>query len=605
MSDQPEGSGAVAPTTVAPLTETSGSAAVAPASEVSSPPPTSNEGSPPPPPTEEQKKVAGEGGAVGGTEPKTGTGTEPNPKAPSDEMAKLVDALGKTVVKEGTDTVTKEGAGKAATGAATATGAGKVAKKPTKLPIKSKAQRGPTAPSASVSNNQNPQGGTGGMGGSGGMMGMMGVPMSSMSTNNVDLPFLKNKLIQELSAYNITDDRDMIISIIRSSDYIKELRRSLHQPTFFQDGVQDFIDGIQDKILKFPEKWKTEFTQSENTSTLNELFHNMLKKYKDSVDEGGDMNTTDLYSLYQISNNAQNCGSSSPPPPPHQSSNNPKGPSMLSKLKNAAAAATTRKNKPGDPAGTPGATPGATPEGTPKKGMLDSAKEKFNNLTRKLTPEEQEEAAKKKAAAAEAKKQKQDDAAAEKQKKKDADAVAKKQKQDAAAEAAAILADKVKSGNATASEQFDHQKNVTAAAMRKKASDLGDKISATGTAVKTGLSKAGTVVQTGLSTAGTSVKTGLSKAGTSISNAGTAIKDTALGAATNVLRRVGNNQAGGSGGASHHRTRYISDIKHNRRRLYDREREIIQSIRNFENNNNRKESRHHKTRKLRNMLMRR
>ena len=63
------------------------------------------------------------------------------------------------------------------------------------------------------------------------------------------------------------------------------------------------------------------------------------------------------------------------------------------------------------------------------------------------------------------------------------------------------------------------------------------------------------------------------------------------------------------GGASHNRTRYISDIKHNRKRLYDREREIIQSIRNFENNNNnnnnRKESRHHKTRKLRNILMRR
>ena len=66
-------------------------------------------------------------------------------------------------------------------------------------------------------------------------------------------------------------------------------------------------------------------------------------------------------------------------------------------------------------------------------------------------------------------------------------------------------------------------------------------------------------------------------------------------------------QGGGSGNASHHRTRYISDIKHNRRRLYDREREIIQSIRNFENNNNnnRHKSRHHKTRKLRNVLMRR
>ena len=579
----------------------------------SSPPPTgepSQVGPPSPPPTEEQKKVAG----VAGKE-------EIKPPAPNPEMAKLVDALGKTVVEEkvagaatGAATGTATGAGKVATGAGKVTTG---AKKPIKPPIKSKASRGPRGPTTPSSNNQNyqnPQGGMGGMGGSGGMMGMMGVPMASMSTNNVDLPFLKNKLIQELSAYNITDDKDMIISIIRSSDYIKELRRSLHQPTFFQEGIQDFIDGIQDKILKFPEKWKTEFTQSENKSTLNELFHDMLKKYKDSVDEGGDMNTTDLYSLYQISNNAQNCGSSSPPPP-HQSSDKPKGPSMFSKLKNAAAAATTRKNKPGDPASTPGATPGAkgaTPDGTPKKGMLDSAKEKFNNLTRKLSPEEQEEAANKKAQAAEEKQKKKDDAAVAKKQKQDDAAVAKKQKQDAAAEAAAMLADKVKAGIATPSEQFDHQKNVTAAAMRKTASDLGDKLSATGTAVGQKFSAAGTAIKDTASKAGTAVKTGLSTAGTSISNAGTAIKDTALSAATKVLSRATGSQGqqGGSSGASHHRTRYISDIKHNRRRLYDREREIIQSIRNFENNNNnnnnnRHKSRHHKTRKLRNMLMRR
>ena len=545
----------------------------------------------------------------------------------------------------------------------------------------------------------------GGSGGMGGMMGMMGVPMSSMSTSNVDLPFLKNKLIQELTGYNITDDKDMIISIIRSSDYIKELRRSLHQPTFFQEGIQDFIDGIQDKILKFPEKWKTEFTQTENTATLNELFHDMLKKYKDSVEEGGDMNTTDLYSLYQISNNAQNCGSSSPPPP--KSSDKPKGPSMLSKLKNAASAATTRKNKPGDPAGTPGATPGAkgaTPDGTQKKGMLASAKEKYNNLTRKLTPQEQEEAATKKAQAAEEKqKKKEDDAAAKKLKqeadavakkqKQDADAVAKKQKQDADAVAKAELAEKVRTGHASRLEKIEHEKNKLVTAVKTSASNaatavktsasnaatavktsasnaakaVGDKVSAVGSAVgakvdagkaavKTSASNVakavGAKVDAGKAAIGAKVDAGKAaigdaafagkqvfksgiyqaraigtavgakarKATTTVKNKATALKTSAYDAyasgadkvvrgianiqANQALRKYGGKQIGGGSGASQHRTRYISDIKHNRRRLYDREREIIQSIRNFENNNNRKESRHHKTRKLRNILMR-
>jgi hypothetical protein len=544
-------------------------------------------------------------------------------------MKKLVEAIGSTV------TVSATGSGKAATGAGkAATGVG-AAKKPIKKKSP-RAPRGPTAQSASVYNNQNPQGGMGGMGGSGGMMGMMGVPMTSMSTNNVDLPFLKNKLIQELTAYNITDDRDMIISIIRSSDYIKELRRSLHQPTFFQEGIQDFIDGIQDKILKFPEKWKTEFTQSENTATLNELFHDMLKKYKDSVDEGGDMNTTDLYSLYQISNNAQNCGSSSPPPP-HQSSNNPKGPSMLSKLKNAASAATTRKNKPGNPAGTPGATPGATPGGPPKKGFVDKAKEKLNNLTRKLTPEEQADKKKKQdEAAAEKQKKKEDDAVAKKQKQDDA-AVAKKQKQDAEAVAKAELAEKVKAGIETPSERFQHEKNLTTAALGQKVSSakntvkkglsnaataVGDKFSAVGSAigakvdagkaaVKDTVSAGKQVVASGIyraRAAGTAAATAVKN---SASKAGTAVTDKAYGIASKIVSGVRGNsqgdtlpQQGGSGGASHRRTRYISDIKNNRRRLYDREREIIQSIRNFENNNNnRHKSRHHKTRKLRNILM--
>ena len=532
-------------------------------------PPTEEPSQLSPPPTEEQKKVAGVAGVAGKEEIK--------PPAPNNEIAKLVDSLGNTVAKE---TDPKEGAGgiePAATGGTKSNAS--TAKAPTKsdelranvIKKLKKAPSAQSAPTAKPQNTQNPQGGMGGMGGmggSGGMMGMMGVPMSTMSTNNVDLPFLKNKLIQELSAYNITDDRDMVISIIRSSDYIKELRRSLHQPTIFQDGVQDFIDGIQDKILQFPEKWKTEFTQAENTTSVNQLFHDMLKKYKDSVEEGGEINASDLYGLYQLKNNAQNCGSS--PPPPHQSSNKPKGPSMFSKLKNAV----TRKKNPGDPAGTPGATPGAAPDGTPKKGMIASMKEKVNNLTRKKTPEEQAEALKKKEDAAIAKKKKQDDAVA-----------AKKQKQEDEEKAKAALAEKVNNGTATKFEKFQHN------AILNKA------------AIVTGAKNAATAVKTSLSNAGTAVKTGAIN--TFAKATDPLVKAYERRKAEQAIKKY--TQGGGSGNASHHRTRYISDIKHNRRRLYDREREIIQSIRNFENNNNnnRHKSRHHKTRKLRNVLMRR
>ena len=453
-----------------------------------------------------------------------------------------------------------------------------------KSPAKSPASSTKSAPTAKsrASSTQNPQRGMGGMGGMGGMMGMMGVPMTTMSTSNVDLPFLKNKLIQELSPYNIDEDRDTVISIIRSSDYIKELKKSQHKPTIFQEGMQDFIDGVQDKILKIPEGWKTEYTQAENTTTLNELFHNMLKKYKDSEEEGGEMTTTDLYSLYQISNNAQNCGSSPPPP---KSSDSSKGPSMFSKLKNAASAATTRKNKPGDPAGTPGA-PGTTPDGTPKKGMLANMKDKVNNFTRRKTPQEQAEALKKKEEAATEKQKKQDEAAAAKEAKKQADAAA-----------AAALAEKVRSGNASKVEKLEHEKNKLV------------------TGVKTSASNVATKASNQLNAAKTAVKT-------SASNAATAVKENAFNAyakaADKVVTGIQDFKAkrtiakyqGGGASASHHRTRYISDIKNNRRRLYDRERKIIQSIRNFENNNNnnnnnRHKSRHHKTRKLRNLLMRR
>jgi hypothetical protein len=366
-------------------------------------------------------------------------------------------------------------------------------------------------------------------------MGMMGGPMTTMVTNNVDLVFLKQKLIHELSAYNINDDKDMIISIIRNSDYIRELRKSLHNPTIFQAGVQDFIDGIQDKILKYPEKWKTEFTQMENKSTLNELFYDMLKKYKTSVGEGGVMTSNDLYDLTQVSKGVEDCGSS--PPPPHHS-DKPKGPSMFSKMK----------------------------DGT--KNITHKLKEKL----RKKTPEEI-------AAAKEA-----DD-------KKKAD------------KAAAALQKKADKETASAAKKAKQEQDVADRESRKQAGTL---------TAKDKLIIAGQGIKQNVSNAATNVKNSISNAAMGVGSA--VMKTIETAKAQQVINKLSQRGGGGSGGdASHHRTRYISDIKNNRRRLYEREREMIQSIRNFENNNNinnnnnnnRNKSKHHKTKKLRNILMRR
>jgi hypothetical protein len=324
----------------------------------------------------------------------------------------------------------------------------------------------------------------------------------------------------------------------------------------------------------------------------------MLKKFKTSVGQGGEMNSNDLYSLYQISNNAHNCGSSPPPP---KSSDSSKGPSMFSKLKNAVA---TRKNKPGDPAGAPG----ATPDGTPKKGMLANMKDKVNNFTRRKTPEEQAEALKKKEEAATEKQKKQDEAAAAKEAKKQADAAA-----------AAALAEKVRSGNASKVEKLEHEKNKLVTGVKTSASNAAKAIGASVDATK---AKIGASVDATTAKIGASVNATKAKIGASVDAGKAKVYDTYAKVADKVVTGIqdfkaqraiakysqGKYRQGGGAGTSHHRTRYISDIKNNRRRLYDRERKIIQSIRNFENNNNnnnRHKSRHHKTRKLQNILMRR
>lgn len=277
----------------------------------------------------------------------------------------------------------------------------------------------------------------------------------------------------------------------------------------------------------------------------------MLKKFKTSVDEGGEMNSTDLYSLYQISNNAKNCGSS-PPPPPH--SDKPKGKSMFHNLKNKF----THKNKSGNPA-VPAGTAGTVGPAGPS--VFSKMKSGFNNMTRKKekTPEQLEAAATKAAARA------------EKQSQKEAEKSAK-----AAARVAAAAA-KAAAPKKTMKERFKTAATNTGAAISRGVANIRYAPVRAVNALKESTTRLTDSIATKM------LASGQARAQATSSQVG-----------------------GGDSSASHNRTRYISDIKNNRRRLYDREREIIQSIRNFENNNNNSnESRHHKTRKLRNILMRR
>ena len=150
--------------------------------------------------------------------------------------------------------------------------------------------------------------------------------------------------------------------------------------------------------------------------------------------------------------------------------------------------------------------------------------------------------------------------------------------------------------------------------MKKNKLVTGVKTSASNTAKAIGASFDATKAKIGAS-----VDAGKAKIGASFDAGKAKVYDTYAKVADKFVTGIQDFKAqraiakyqGGGASASHRRTRYISDIKNNRRRLYDRERKIIQSIRNFENNNNnnnnnnRHKSRHHKTRKLRNILMRR
>ena len=297
--------------------------------------------------------------------------------------------------------------------------------------------------------------------------------------------------------------------------------------------------------LRPAEIWKTKFKQALNTSTLDDIFNKMLDKQKSSVDAGNDITSRELTNLFGINYNAQNCGA------PTTSTGGTSGTGGTGGTSGSSSSGPSRlkklfSSKPKTPgAGPPGAAPpGAT---TP-----NAAKVK---LTSAEVLAKHEEDTKKHIAAVE---------------------------EEAALKAAEIKtrAERTAAGTHTASDKALNMKDAAALAASKAA----EAVSANASRLKQAFAQTGKNVLASLRGGPRAVP---------------AASDTASEMASVA---AGGGQEGG-GRRRHNRTRYISDIKNNRRRLYEREKEIIQSIRNFEKGNIK--SHHNKTRKFGKMLRRR
>jgi hypothetical protein len=138
---------------------------------------------------------------------------------------------------------------------------------------------------------------------------------SDDSPFGIDLTGLKSSLLSQLMGIlqdSEEDDippgkKDEIVDYIKNSDYIKELRRSFHNPTDLQKGMQDFIDGIQAKILEYPETWQSSRLEQENIRDANSLLQSSISNFSSAVKEGKEMSIDKLQQLWGVVNSAKDC----------------------------------------------------------------------------------------------------------------------------------------------------------------------------------------------------------------------------------------------------------------------------------------------------------
>ena len=117
------------------------------------------------------------------------------------------------------------------------------------------------------------------------------------SSFGIDLSGLKSALLSQLMGILSQSEeediphekKDEIVDYIKNSEYIRELRRSFHDPTELQKGMQDFIDGIEAKILEYPEKWQASRLEKKNVLDANGLLQSSINNFSTAVKEGQEM----------------------------------------------------------------------------------------------------------------------------------------------------------------------------------------------------------------------------------------------------------------------------------------------------------------------------
>lgn len=135
------------------------------------------------------------------------------------------------------------------------------------------------------------------------------------SSVGIDLNNMKESLLSQL--LNIVpvnegedftpEQRAEVVDYIKSSDYIKELRRSYHKPTDLQKGMQDIFDGIKAKILEYPDKWQASRLEKKNNLVANDLLQSSLDSFSSAVKEGKQMSIDKLGQLWGVVNSAKDC----------------------------------------------------------------------------------------------------------------------------------------------------------------------------------------------------------------------------------------------------------------------------------------------------------
>jgi hypothetical protein len=135
------------------------------------------------------------------------------------------------------------------------------------------------------------------------------------SSFGIDLSGLKSALLSQLMGILSQSEeediphekKDEIVDYIKNSEYIRELRRSFHDPTELQKGMQDFIDGIEAKILEYPEKWQASRLEKKNVLDANGLLQSFINNFSTAVKEGQEMSMGKLQQLWSVVNSAKDC----------------------------------------------------------------------------------------------------------------------------------------------------------------------------------------------------------------------------------------------------------------------------------------------------------